>query len=111
MQKLLIRFLAVIVGLFLAAELVPGVHLDGLYTALIVVVLLGAVNLIVRPILVILTLPVTILTLGLFLLVVNAVLFWFVGSFVEGFDVAGFGSAFLGSLIVSTTSWVANKLT
>ena len=111
MLTLLTRLSAVVLGLFLAARFVPGVEIDGLRTALIVTVLLGVVNLVVRPILVILTLPVTILTLGLFLFVVNATLFWFVGSFVEGFEVTSFRAAFLGSLIVSATSWVANKLT
>ena len=111
MQTLLIRISAVVLGLFLAAYVVPGVEIDGVRTALIVTALLGAVNLVVRPILVILTLPVTILTLGLFLFVVNAILFWFIGSFVEGFDVNGFRAALLGSLIVSAMGWVANKLT
>jgi len=111
MSKYIIRFLAVVAGLFLAEHFIPGVSLDGLYTATIVAILLGVVNIIIRPILVVLTLPITILTLGLFLFVVNGLLFWFVGSFVEGFDVAGFVPALLGSLTVSLTSWVANKLT
>lgn len=111
MQAVLIRIIAVIIGLFIAARFVPGIYLEDLYTAFIVVVLLGAVNLVVRPVLVVLTLPVTILTLGLFLFVVNAGLFWFIGSFVEGFDVEGFRPALLGSLIVSCMGWIANKLT
>ena len=84
---------------------------DTLYTAIIVAVLLGVINMVVRPILVLLTLPLTILTLGLFLFVVNASLFWFVGSFVEGFVVEGFAAALLGSLIVSFVGWVTQKLT
>ena len=111
MSKLVIRFLAVVIGLFLAERYISGVSIDGIYTACIVALLLGAVNLVVRPVLVILTLPITILTLGTFIFVVNALLFWFVGSFVEGFEVSGFVAALLGSLVVSCTSWIANKLT
>ncbi len=111
MVKLLVRFFTVVVALFVAAHLVEGIHVDDIYTAGIVAVLLGALNIIVRPILVVLTLPITILTLGLFLLVLNAALFWFVGSFVDGFDVEGFLPALLGSIIVSLLSWAAHKLT
>lgn len=111
MTRLLIRFLAAVLALLVAERLVQGISVDDLYTAAIVAVILGVLNLIVRPILVVLTLPITILTLGLFLLVLNATLFWFVGTFVEGFVVADFLSAFLGSLVVSIIGWLAHKLT
>ncbi|MBP9760157.1 MAG: phage holin family protein [Candidatus Pacebacteria bacterium] len=110
MTTFFIRLLASTFGLFVADRLVTGVAIDGLYTALVVALLLGVFNTIVRPILVVLTLPVTILTLGLFLFVLNALIFWFVGSFVDGFVVDGFLPALLGSLVVSTVSWLTHKI-
>ena len=111
MQFLLIRFLATVFALFLADYLLEGILLNGVYAAVIAALILGVLNTVVRPILVVLTLPVTIVTLGLFLFVLNATLFWFVGSFVDGFEVTGFGSALAGSLVVSVVGWVADKLT
>ena len=110
MKKVAIRLAGAIVGLYLAAEFVQGIEVSGIYTAIIVAILLGVLNLLVRPVLVLLTLPITILTLGLFLFVVNATIFWFVGTFVDGFTVDGFVPALLGSLVVSVASWIANKL-
>jgi len=111
MFNIFIRFSVAVLALFSASYLVDGISVDSIYTAIIVAVLLGALNLIVRPVLVVLTLPITIVTLGLFLLVLNATLFWFVGTFVKGFVVAGFLPALLGSLLVSAFSWVAHRLT
>jgi putative membrane protein len=109
MMTLLTKLLAVVVALLVASRYIPGIHVDSLYTAIMVAVILGLLNLIVRPVLVVLTLPITLLSLGLFLFVLNALLFWFVGSFVEGFDVAGFGPALLGSLLVSVISSLVQK--
>jgi putative membrane protein len=111
MQKMLIRFLAVVLGLLIAARFVEGIEVADPYTAVIVAVVLGVLNLVVRPILVLLTLPVTIITLGTFLFVLNAGIFWFVSTFIEGFGVTGFVPAVLGSLVVSIASWVGNKIT
>jgi len=96
----------VINALALAAipYLVPSVTVAGLWTALVAAGLLALVNTLIRPLFILLTLPLTILTLGLFTLVINALLFWFVASFVEGFAVGGFGSAFLGALAYSVLS-------
>ena len=110
MTNLLTRFLAVVFALFLAAYVVPGITVEGIYAASVVAVSLGVLNVLVRPILVVLTLPVTIITLGLFLLVLNACIFWFVGSIIEGFEVAGFLDALLGSIIVSVISSLVQKL-
>lgn len=97
-------------ALLLVAYLYPGVKVDDFVTALIAALVLGLVNLIVRPILVILTLPATILTLGLFLFVINAFCFWFVAEAVRGFRVDGAIAALVGSLLYSlitlVTSWV-----
>lgn len=111
MGKLILRFLAIVLGLFVAAYFVPGVSVDGLYAAGIVAILLGVLNLTVRPILVFLTLPITIVTLGLFIFVINALIFMFVGTIVKGFDVQGFLPALFGSLVVSIVSSVVQKLT
>lgn len=104
------RILLTAVALLAAAYLVPGIEIAGPYIAIIVAILLGILNLIVRPILIFLTLPITILTLGLFLFVINAALFWFVASFVEDFEVVSFGAALLGSVIVSVISAIGSRL-
>ncbi len=103
------HFLATVLALFVASYFVPGISVDSFYTACIVAVLLGIINLLVRPVLMVLTLPITIVTMGLFIFILNAALFWFVGTFVEGFVVLGFIPALLGSLIVSLTNWLAAK--
>ena len=84
--------------------LVPSVVVSGFWTALVAAAVLALVNTLIRPLLILLTLPLTILTLGLFTLVINALLFWFVASFIQGFAVGGFGSAFLGALAYSIVS-------
>ena len=93
-------------SLWVAAYLIPGVHVGSVSALLIAALVLGLVNALVRPILTILTLPITILTLGLFYLVVNGVAFALAASLVPGFEIAGFGSAILGALLVSLVSSV-----
>ncbi len=110
-MKIIARILITALALLLVARLVPGISVDGLYPAIIASIILGILNLIVRPILVVLTLPITVVTLGLFMFVINAALFLFVASFVQGFSVSGFWVAMLGSLIVSVISAVGNKFT
>lgn len=109
-MKIIIRILITALGLFLAAYLIPGITVEGLYIALITAVILGVLNLIARPILFVLTLPITLITLGLFIFVINATLFWFAASFIDGFEVAGFIPALLGSIVVSVVSTIGNKL-
>jgi len=103
-----VRLLISALGLWLASAVVPGVQITGVFTLLIAAFLLGVVNAIVRPVLVLLTLPITIVTLGLFLLVINAAMLGLVALLLEQFAVRGFLSALAGSLIVSMTSWVAS---
>lgn len=93
-------------GVLAAGYFVPGVSVSSFYIALIVAALLGALHLLVRPILVVLTLPITFLTLGLFTFVINAFLFWFLASFIQGFAVVGFFAAFFGALVVSAVSFI-----
>ncbi len=100
-MKLIIRILLTAVAVFLIARFLPGVSVAGYGTAIIVAVVLALLNLIVKPILVLLTLPVTILTLGLFLLVINAIIILLADSFVSGFGVDGFWIALIFSLLLS----------
>jgi putative membrane protein len=108
MPGFIIRTLITMLGLYLASVIVPGVQIVGLGTFVLASILLGFVNGFVRPVAFILTLPITIVTLGLFLLVLNAAMFGLVGALLSGFSIAGFGSAILGALIVSITSGMAS---
>ncbi|HTK59873.1 MAG TPA: phage holin family protein [Candidatus Baltobacteraceae bacterium] len=109
-MHLLLRWLLNALALMLVTRVVPGVTVDGLYSALIVALVLGIVNALIRPILIFLTLPINILTLGLFTFVINALLFWFVSTFVKGFQVSGFAAAFWGALVLWAVSWITNAL-
>ncbi len=97
-------------SLFLVGSLISGIHLGGFGSAMLAALVLGLVNTLIRPILVILTLPVTLLTLGLFIFVINALLFLFVGNLLQGFVVDGFGSALLGSILYSVISWILSSV-
>jgi putative membrane protein len=105
MIKILIRVLVTAAALLLIAQYIPGIAVASFYTAVIVAVLWGIISLTVKPILTILTLPITILTLGLFSFVLNALLFWLLALFVPGFTVAGFVPALEGSLILMIVAW------
>jgi putative membrane protein len=95
-------------GLWLASEVVDGLSFDSATTLILAAILLGIVNGLVRPLVVLLTLPLTILTLGLFLLVVNGVMLALVAGLLPGFHIAGFWDAVLGAIIVSLVSWVGS---
>jgi len=97
-------------AIMLAASILPGIGVDGIVPALGAAVLLGLVNAFVRPVLLILTLPITLVTLGLFLFVLNGLCFWLVAGVVKGFHVDGFWAAMLGALVVSVASWVVTLL-
>lgn len=98
------------VALIAVAYLMPSIQVSSFGAALIAALVLGLVNAIVRPILVILTLPATILTLGLFIFVINGLLFWWVGSFVRGFVVMGFWPGVAGAIIYSLVAWLLSHL-
>jgi putative membrane protein len=106
MEGFLIRAAVVGIGLWLASKIVPGVEFNSTGTLIAAALLLGIVNAFVRPIIVILTLPITLLTLGLFLLVINALMILLVAFFLKGFLVAGFWPAVGAAIVVSLTSWV-----
>ncbi len=109
-MKFILRLLIVALALVLVTYIVPGIYVSGFMPALIAAFLLGILNAIVRPVLILITLPITILTLGLFIFIVNAGLFLFVASFVDGFYVTGFWNALIGSILVSIISGIVNKL-
>lgn len=90
--------------------LFDSIRVEGFYTALLVALVLGLLNALIRPILILLTLPINVLTLGLFTFVINGLLFWFVASFVKGFSVAGFWPAVGGAIVYSFISWVLSAL-
>jgi len=93
-------------ALWVAASLIPGIALGGLGHTLLAALVLGIINAVVRPILIFLTLPITLVTLGLFIFVLNAFCLWLTSRLVPGFEVHGFGAAFLGALVISAVSWV-----
>lgn len=105
MARLLIVWILNAVALLAVAYLMPSIHVASLGAALIAALVLGFVNTLVRPLLVILTLPVTLLTMGLFLFVINGLLFWAVGNILVGFSVGGFWSGVLGAVLYSLISW------
>jgi putative membrane protein len=108
MQGIILRTLIAILGLFLASRIVPGVSIDGTGTFVFAALLLGLVNALVRPIAFIMTLPLTIITLGLFLFVLNAAMFGLVAAILDEFTVSGFWAAIFGAIIVSISSTVAS---
>lgn len=106
---LIAKWLISALSLLGAAYLLPGISVSGFYSALIVALLLGLLNAVVRPILVVLTLPVTLITLGLFIFIINGSIFWFLATFIEGFNVDGLLWGVAGALTVSVFSWIGNK--
>lgn len=108
MPGILLRTLITGIGLWLANAIIPGINIETPGTLVIAAILMGLVNALVRPLAILLTIPLTILTLGLFLLVVNAGMFGLVAAFLDGFSVSGFFAALFGWLIVSITSTMAS---
>ena len=109
-MKLLLVWLINAVALMAVAYLLPGIAVSNFVAALIAALALGLANAVIRPILILLTLPVTLLTLGLFIFVINGLLFWFVGSFITGFVVAGFWWGVIGAIAYSVVSWALAAL-
>ena len=110
MLRLLIVWLINTLALAAVAYLMPSVSIASAGAAIVAALVLGLVNALIRPLLVLLTLPVTVLTLGLFIFVINGLLFWAVGSVVPGFEVGGFWSGVLGALVFSLISWLLSAL-
>ena len=109
-MRFLFRLLINVVAILIIAHIVPSlIRVDGFLAALVVAILLGIVNTIIRPILVILTFPLTLLSFGLFLLVINGLMLWLVSALVSGFHVSGFWGALFGSILISIVSWILSK--
>ncbi|MGH7547660.1 MAG: phage holin family protein [Gemmatimonadales bacterium] len=108
MRGFFFRLVITALGLWAAATIIPGMEIDGVGNLIVSALLLGLVNAIIRPIIIILTLPLTVLTLGLFILVVNGVSLALVAWLMPGFAVTGLGPAILGSIVVGLTSWFAS---
>ena len=109
-MRLLLAWLINTVALLALPYLMSSIQVDSFTSALIAALVLGLINTFIRPILILLTLPATLLTLGLFIFVINGLLFWAVGSWVEGFHVAGFWSAVGGAILYSIISWALSVL-
>lgn len=103
---LIVRVVLNAAAIALAAVIVPGVELEGALAAVLAGLVFGLINAVVRPVLILLTLPITLLTLGLFLFVLNAFCLWLTAAVVPGFAVHGFGAAFLAALLISVISWL-----
>ncbi len=105
------RLLIHMVAILIISYLLPGViRVDGVWAALVAAFILGIVNAVLRPVLIFFTLPITILTLGLFLLVINGLMLWLVSAVVKGFQVNGFWGAVLGSILISIVSWILSRV-
>ncbi len=109
-MRFLVRMLLNACAIMIAASFVPGVQLSGIAPAIFAGILLGFVNALVRPVLLLLTLPFTLLTLGLFIFIVNAICFALTAALVPGFDLTGSFAAFFGALVVTIVSWIVNAV-
>jgi putative membrane protein len=108
--NLLVRWFVLALGVVLSTKIVPGISYDTGMTLAVVVLVLSFFNAVLKPLLLLFTLPFIVLSLGIGIWIINAILFYFVGRLVDGFHVAGFGSALLGALIVSLTNLLMNRL-
>lgn len=109
MSGFLLRWIVVSISLLVADKLVPGISIGGSATVLLAAALLGVINAIVRPVIVLLTFPITLVTLGLFLFVINAGMLGLVAWLLDDFTISGFWSALFGAIIVSLTSWLVSS--
>jgi putative membrane protein len=109
-MQFILKWLIVALSVLGAAYIVPGITVSSFYIALVVALVWGFVSFFIKPVLQILTLPITILTLGLFSVVLNGLLFWFISTFIRGFSVEGFFPAVLGSIVVSILTLIGQKI-
>ena len=109
-MRLLLVWIINALSLLALPYLFASIQVKGFYAAMVVALVLGLINTVIRPVLIVLTLPINILTLGLFTFIINGLLFWFVASFVKGFHVAGFWPAVWGAIAYSLISWICSAL-
>lgn len=108
-MKIIIHWLILTLAVLATPFIVHGIHVSGFLTAIVVAAILGFINTVVKPIVTILTLPINILTLGLFSVVLNGLFFWFVASIVSGFSINSFTAAIIGAFVISVLNWIMNK--
>ena len=109
-MRLILLWILNAVALLAVTYLLPSIQVSGFGTALVAALVLGFINTLVRPVLTLLTLPITVLTLGIFYLVLNGLLFWLASALLPGFDVAGFGSALVGAILYGVLAWALSAL-
>jgi putative membrane protein len=109
-MKIILNWILISVSVFVTTKIISGIVVDPIWVALVVGACLTLFNMFIKPIIKVLTLPLNILTLGLFSLVVNSVLFWYLGTFIKGFEVSTFTAAFIGALVVSIINWLFSKV-
>jgi len=109
-MKLLVTWVLNALALIAVAYLVPNIHVDNIWIALIAALVIGLANVLIRPLLIILTLPITLITLGLFICVINGVLFWAVGNLLQGFEVLNLLSGIIGAIAYSVISWILSAI-
>ena len=109
-MKIILNWILISVSVFVTTKIISGIVVNPIWVALVVGACLTLFNMFIKPIIKVLTLPLNILTLGLFSLVVNSVLFWYLGTFIKGFEVSTFTAAFIGALVVSIINWLFSKV-
>jgi putative membrane protein len=108
-MKIIIHWVILTLAVLATPFIVSGIHVDGLLTAIAVAAILGFINTVIKPVVTILTLPINIITLGLFSVILNGLFFWFVASIVSGFTIDSFISAIWGAFVISILNWILNK--
>lgn len=109
-MKIIIHWIILSISVFVTTKIISGIAVEPLYVALIIGACLTLFNMFIKPVIKILTLPINMLTLGLFSLVVNGALFWYLGTIIKGFSVTTFTAAFVGALLVSIINWILQKV-
>lgn len=109
-MKIILHWIILSVAVWVTTQIISGISVNPLYVSLIVGACLTLFNMFIRPIINVLTLPINIVTLGLFSLVVNGLLFWYLGNVIRGFTVTTFTAAFVGAILVSVINWILTKL-
>jgi putative membrane protein len=109
-MKIILNWVLISVSVFVTTKIISGIVVDPIWVALVVGACLTLFNMFIKPIIKVLTLPLNILTLGLFSLVINSVLFWYLGTFIKGFEVSTLVAAFVGAIVVSVINWLFSKV-
>jgi len=109
-MKIILHWILISLAVFATTFIISGISVDPIWVSLIVGACLTLFNMIIKPIINILTLPINILTLGLFSLVINGILFWYLGTLIDGFNVTTYTAAFVGALLVSVINWILKKV-